>query len=212
MCGGGLEHSGPRYSLSGFQPPSLSLIVLLESVRFNDMKTFLSLVMAISVSAMAQDALAPLPPDGFVTLPQIVQDFSSQPDAALQKYNGMRIVVYGRVGQVTQSDDEDGDPVVVYLQLPNNPTPDVKCVFNSAGVPQGGDVNVENNDSEADFYKRNRKGDITAERPIEVTGEMVAIRGTFDNFVAGDIVLKECRKLRPEALTKLLSAHGIPVE
>jgi hypothetical protein len=182
------------------------------------MKPLLSLAAMLCglslVTSEAQDAqaLAPLPPDGFVTLQQIVSDFSSQPDAALQKYNGARIVVYGRVGQVTKSDDENGNPVVVYLQNANNPTPDVRCVFNTAGVPQGGEVNVENNDSEADFYHRNNEGNITSERAIEIVGEQVGIRGTFDNFVAGDIILKECRRLKPESLAKMLAAHNIPTE
>lgn len=170
-----------------------------------------SFVLAGLGVGVAQE-LAPLPPDGFVTLQQIVQEFSEQPDAALKKYEGMRILVYGRVGQVTQSDDEDGDPVVVFLQLPQNPTPDVKCVFNAAGVPQGGNVNVEENDSEADFYKRDKAGNITSEVPLDITGQMVGIRGTFDNFIAGDIVLKECRKLKMDSLEKVLSRHGIETE
>lgn len=168
---------------------------------------------------MAQDsgALSPLPPDGFVTLEQITKDFAGADDtAALQKYNGMRITVYGRVGQVTQSNDEDGDPLVVFLQNANNPTPDVKCVFNAAGVPQGGTVVVENNDNEADFYKHRRDiwhDELTpSETPIDITGQMAAIRGTFDNFVAGDIILRECRRLRGPAVAALLQAHGIATE
>lgn len=171
---------------------------------------------AISFPAIcfAQNAaLAPLPPDGFVTLQQITSDFSKNPDAALQKYDGMRVTVYGRVGQVANSDDEDGDPLTVFLQLPNNPTPDVKCVFNNAGVPQGGTVVVENNGQEADFYKHRRdiwEDELTpSEHPIDITGQMAGIVGTFDNFIAGDVVLKECRRLRPAPLRKLLAAHGI---
>ena len=160
----------------------------------------------------AAAALAPLPPDGFVTLEQITKEFTQNPDAALQKYNGMRIKVYGRVGQVANSDDEDGDPLTVYLQLPNNPTPDVKCVFNDAGVPQGGTVVVQNNGQEADFYKHRRdvwQDELTpSEHAIDITGQMACIAGTFDNFIAGDIVLKECRRLRQAAIERLLAAHG----
>ena len=165
------------------------------------------------MQAQEAAALKPLPPDGFVTLQEIVSDFSTNETAAMQKYNGMRITVYGRVGQVTQSYDEDGDPLVVYLQLPNNPTPDVKCVFNTAGVPQGGTVVVENNNQEADFYRHRRDrwdNELTpAESPIDITGQMAGIVGTFDNFEAGDIILRECRRLREQPLMQLLSQHGI---
>jgi hypothetical protein len=41
---------------------------------------------------------------------------------------------------------------------------------------------------------------------------MVGIRGTFDNQVAGEIVLKNCFKLSPEALNQKLAEHGIPTE
>ncbi|MCX7868851.1 MAG: OB-fold putative lipoprotein [Terrimicrobiaceae bacterium] len=158
-------------------------------------------------AAPAQQPLSPLPPDGFVTLEQITGDFSQQPEAAATKYEGMRITVYGRVGQVQRSGDEDGDPLTVFLQLPENPTPDVKCVFNEAGVPHDGDVQVGG--GEADFFKRDIAGDITAEIPLDIEGQMVAIRGTFDGFVAGDIVLKSCRRLTPAAVAALLAKHGL---
>jgi hypothetical protein len=35
------------------------------------------------------------------------------------------------------------------------------------------------------------------------------VRGTFDNFVAGDIILKNSFKLAPEALQKKLAEHGL---
>jgi uncharacterized protein (DUF2384 family) len=175
---------------------------------------FLALLPLIATCVFAQTpgTLAPLPPDGFVTLDQVVQDFTQQPDAALQKYNGMRILVYGRIGQVTHSDDAEGDPLTVYLQQPNNITPDVKCVFTNSGVPQSGDVVVKGSDEEADFFHRNQQGDITSERPIDIVGQNVGIRGTFDNFVAGDVILKDCRKVRAARLNEILAQHGISTE
>ena len=175
---------------------------------------FLALLPLIATCAFAQTpgTLAPLPPDGFVTLEQIVQDFSQQPDAALQKYNGQRILVYGRIGQVNHSDDEEGDPLTVYLQMTNNITPDVKCVFTNSGVPQSGDVVVKSEDEEADFFHRNSSGDITAEKPFAIVGQTVGIRGTFDNFVAGDAILKDCRKVRARRMNEILAQHGISTE
>lgn len=164
-----------------------------------------------SVSAQTDStaaALPPLPPDGFVTLQQIVGEFSSNPTAALQKYNGMRILVYGRVGQVTQSDDSDGDPLTVFLQLPNQTTPDVKAVFGADDVPTT-DLNVAPNESKAVVFHRNRDGDLTSERSFIVVGENIGVRGTFDNFVAGDIVLKNSFKVRPADLQKTLSENGV---
>lgn len=169
-------------------------------------------VVALSVSSLfAQSPLPALPPDGFVTLQQIVNEFSSSPDAALQKYNGMRILVYGRVGQVTQSDDADGDPLTVFLQLPNQTTPDVKAVFGSDDVPTT-NISVAPNQSKATVFHRNWEGELTKERSFIVTGENAGIRGTFDNFVAGDIVLKNSVKLSPPILAQKLQEHGIPTE
>jgi len=171
-----------------------------------------SLAAAFAGSLPAQtSSLAPLPPDGFVTLEQIVNDFSSAPDAALQKYNGMRILVYGRVGQVTQSQDADGDPLTVYMQLSNRTTPDVKAVFGADDVPTG-NVDVAENQTKADVFHRNWEGNLTSERAFIVEGENTGIRGTFDNFVAGDIVIKNSHKLQKEVLMRKLSEHGIDTE
>jgi len=179
------------------------------------MKSFLmvgSVVLALATSLPAQNTtLPPLPPDGFVTLEQIVSDFSTAPDAAVQKYNGMRILVYGRVGQVTQSDDSEGDPLTVFMQLPNQTTPDVKAVFGQDDVPTA-TVEVANNKSKADVFHRNWKGELTNDHSFIVEGENAGIRGTFDNFVAGDVVLKNCNKLQPSLLRNKLAEHGIPTE
>ncbi|MDX2079550.1 MAG: hypothetical protein SFU53_02075 [Terrimicrobiaceae bacterium] len=169
-------------------------------------------ILAVSlVSVSAQSDLAPLPPDGFVTLEQIVSDFSSNETAALQKYNGMRILVYGRVGVVTQSDDQDGDPLTVFLQLPNNTTPDVKAVFGTDDIPTT-NMSVAPNESKATVFHRKEDGSLTDERAFIVVGENVGIRGTFDNFVAGDIVLKNAHKVRPEFLNQKLAEHGMDTE
>lgn len=163
-------------------------------------------------SLVAQSAPLPaLPPDGFVTLEQIVNEFATAPDAALQKYNGARVLVYGRVGQVTKSDDADGDPLTVFLQLPNQTTPDVKAVFTADDLPARG-VDVSSNDSRVDVYHRNWEGEPTKEHSFIVEGETTGIRGTFDNFVAGDIVLKNSHKLQPAILNKKLAEHGIATE
>ena len=155
-------------------------------------------------------ALAPLPPDGFVTLQQLVNDFATAEDAALQKYQGMRILVYGRVGQVTQSDDAAGDPLAVFMQLPNKTTPDVKAIFGADEMPKNNAVDP--NHSKVDVYHRNWEGNLTKEHAFIVVGENTGIRGTFDNFFLGDVVLKNCNKLQPDVLMKKLAEHGIPTE
>ena len=162
-------------------------------------------------SLLAQNStLAPLPPDGFVTLQQIVSDFATAQDAAMQKYNGMRILVYGRVGDVTQSGDADGDPLTVFMQLPNQTTPDVKAVFGADDMPKNN--SVDPNDTKVDVFHRNWEGNLTKEHAFIVEGQTTGIRGTFDNFVAGDIVLKNCHKLQTGVLMKKLAEHGIPTE
>lgn len=169
------------------------------------------LAAAFAGSVFSQDStLTPLPPDGFVTLQQVVNDFSSAPDAALQKYNGMRILVYGRVGQVTESDDSSGDPLTVFMQLPNRTTPDVKAVFGADDMPKNN--SVDPNHSKVDVFHRNWEGELTKEHAFIVEGENTGIRGTFDNFVAGDVVLKNCNKLQTGVLMKKLAEHGISTE
>lgn len=171
----------------------------------------LTYCVATSLLAFSQVQLAPLPPDGFVTLEQIVQEFSNQPDAALQKYNGMRLCVYGRVGKVAQADDEDDDPLAVYMRLPNQSTPDVKAYFNQDDIPSGV-VQVSEDDNKATVYHRDWAGNLSQQKSLLVEGENVAIRGSFDNFVAGNIILKNSFKLSPEALTQKLSEHGIATD
>lgn len=175
------------------------------------MKTItLSLVLlcASIFAAFSQSALAPLPPDGFVTLEQIVTDFANSETQALQKYNGMRICVYGRVGEVAQSDDEEGDPLTAYMQLPNRTTPDVKAIFSADFIPSSV-VTVANDDTKATVYHADWNGNLSNATSFIVEGENVAVRGTFDNFVAGDIILKNSFKLGPEALQKKLTEHGL---
>lgn len=167
----------------------------------------LTLCVATSLAAFSQSPLAPLPPDGFVTLEQIVQDFASQQDAALRKYNGMRICVYGRVGKVAQADDSDGDPLVVYLRLVSQNTPDVKAFFDQDDLPSGV-VEVSDSDDKATVYHRDWNGNLSKQKSLIVKGQNAAIRGTFDNFLAGHIILKNSFKLSPEALAQKLSGHG----
>ena len=167
-------------------------------------------LIASALAAFSQSQLAPLPPDGFVTLQQIVQDFTSQPDDALQKYNGMRICVYGRIGKVEQSDDDDADPLAVTMQLQNQTTPAVKAYFDQDDIP--GVVDVVDDQNKATIYHRDWAGNLSDQKSFLVGGENAAIRGTFDNFVAGDIILKNSFKLSPEALAQKLSEHGISTE
>jgi hypothetical protein len=170
-----------------------------------------AILIASALAAFSQSQLAPLPPDGFVTLQQIVKEFADQPDEALQKYNAMRICVYGRVGKVEQSDDDDGDPVAVSMQLQNQTTPDVKAYFDQDDIPSGV-VDVSDDQNKATVYHRDWAGNLSNQKSFIVGGENAAIRGTFDNFVAGDIILKNSFKLSPEALAQKLSEHGISTE
>lgn len=169
-------------------------------------KLFLLPLLLSATSLFAQAQLPPLPPSGFVTLDQIVNEFSTQPDAALQKYNGQRIAVYGRVGQVEKSDDTEGNPLVAYLQRADNPSPDVKCVFSADDVPTT-NVMISDDQSQAIIFHRNSEGQLTEQRPFIVVGQNVVIRGTFSNYVAGDIVIKETHLLKKEEAKKLIEEN-----
>ena len=171
----------------------------------------LALLCASAIVAFSQPALAPLPQDGFVTLEQIVNDFGNAETQALQKYNGMRICVYGRVGSVTQSDDAAGDPLTAYLQLANRTTPDVKAVFDADFIPSSV-VSVADNNTKATVYHADWNGNLSNQSSFIVQGENVAVRGTFDNFVAGDIILKNSFKLAPDVLQRKLAEHGLATD
>jgi hypothetical protein len=171
----------------------------------------LALLCASNLIGLSQNPLAPLSPDGFVTLEQIVNDFANSETQALQKYNGMRICVYGRVGSVAQSDDEEGDPLTAYLQLPNRTTPDVKAVFSADFIPSS-IVTVADDETKATVYHSDWNGNLSNATSFIVKGENIGVRGTFDNFVAGDIILKNSFKLDPEALQKKLAEHGLPTD
>jgi hypothetical protein len=185
--------------------------MLQGSSAMKTLRTTLALLAICAATLSAQPALAPLPEDGFVTLEQIIDDFSNNEDAALQKYNGMRICVYGRVGEITQSDDEEGDPLAVYMQLPDRTTPDVKAVFDPDFIPSSV-VAVSDNDTRATVYHADWAGNLSNQTSFIVQGEDVAVRGTFDNFVAGDIILKNCFKLSPEALQAKLATRAPATE
>ena len=174
-------------------------------------KIFALLALLFFPIAAAFSQLAPLPPDGFVTLQQIVDDFAKSQDQALQKYNGMRICVYGRVGQVNQDADASRSPLAVYLQLASRNTPDVKAVFDGDYLGKS-IVNVDDDGSKATVYHCNWEGDLTREKSFIVVGENTAVRGTFDNFVAGDIILKNSFKLSPGAMMNKLKEHGLFTE
>ena len=180
------------------------------------MKLLPFLLLVTATGLFAQTAqLAPLPPDGFVTLAQVISDFSSQPEAATQKYNGQRILVYGRVGQIAQSQDSAGNPLQVFLQLANNNTPDVKCTFTLADLPgwtQDSTIQIADDGSQASVSRRGRDGNVKDETAYVTVGQNIGVHGTFDSFIAGDVVLKDCKKVETEKLMKALKEHGIATE
>jgi len=173
------------------------------------------LALLLSATVLSAQTLAPLPPDGFVTLAQIVADFSAAPDAATQKYSGQRVLVYGTVGQISQGDDNSSSPLSVFLQLPNNTTPDVKCIFTLSDIPEGGQdaaVQISGDGRQATLFHRNREGDLNGQKPFITVGQNLGIRGTFDQLVAGDIVLKDAKKEDKGKLMEILKQHGISTE
>jgi hypothetical protein len=173
-------------------------------------------LLVTATSLLAQTApLTPLPPDGFVTLAQVISDFSSQPEVATQKYNGQRILVYGRVGQIAQSQDSAGNPLQVFLQQANNTTPDVKCTFTLAELPgwtQDSTIQISEDGSQASVFRRGRDGEAKDAKAYVTVGENIGVHGTFEGFIAGDVSLKDCKKVPTEKLMPVLKEHGIPTE
>lgn len=167
--------------------------------------TLLSLLVFLAAAtAHAQaPALAPLPPNGFVMLEQIVSDFRSNSDAALQKYGGNQVIVYGRVGQVELAGD--GMNVLnVYLQVFQDPTPDVKAVFAADAFAQNAQVQISADQTQAIVMATNRAGEPGASRPFATVDERLGIKGSFSAYQDGDIILKDCKKLPAEEVERLL--------
>jgi hypothetical protein len=171
----------------------------------------LAVLFLICPKLIAQTDLSPLPADGFVTLETIVGDFAQSVTSALQKYNGLKICVYGRLGKITQEGGNEGLPLSIIMQSPLGETPCVRAQFDPDFIPSSG-VLIANNEMKASVYKTNWNGDVLHKDSFMIQGEKIAVRGTFDNFVAGDIVLKNSFSLGPEALIKKLAEHGIANE
>jgi len=167
------------------------------------MKPLLCVFLATIATLSAQTPnLAPLPINGFVTLEQIVSDFRTAPDAALQKYGGNRITVFGRVGKVEQPGD--GNNVLsIYLQVFNDPTPDVKCIFAADAFRQNAQSQFSpdgNQASEAVMNQENMPANTT---PIAIVDQRIGIKGSFSGFQVGDIILRDCRKVSKAEIEKL---------
>lgn len=151
-------------------------------------------------------ALAPLPVNGFVTLEQIVSDFRTNADAALQKYGGNQITVFGRVGQVEQPGD--GENVLnVYLQVFKNPTPDVKAVFAADAFPENAQIQFSADGTQASVVTFNRENQPANTVPIATVDERIGIRGSFSDYQVGDIILKNCRKVSSGEVEKLMGGQ-----
>jgi len=173
------------------------------------MKTALSLfglallgLVNVSAQETPAPALAPLPANGAVTLTQIVSDFRTNPQAADQKYGGNRITVTGRVGRVETGGD-GVDLLAVYLQEYENPTPDVKAFFPQDMFPPSSSVEISADNSQAIVLHNNHRGVLTMETPFAVVGQQIGIEGTYEHMQAGNIVLKDSRKLRQRELDAL---------
>lgn len=160
----------------------------------------LSLLSVLSLHAQTADggaALKPLRPDGFVTLEEIVGDFRSAPDAALQKYGGNEITVYGRVGSVSgpDSDAASGAVAVIYLQEFSNPTPDVKVLVHNDDLPENALIRVSPDGTQAIIEHTTRIGNPKGDTPYAVVDERVAFKGGFGGFQEGDILLNNAHKV-----------------
>ena len=176
-----------------------------------NMKFLLPLILSASFVLAQDGTLAPLPSDGFVTLQQVMTDFSTHPTQAQQKYDGNRITVYGRVGHISKGDDMAGNPMVAYLQKSDmEATPDVKCIFSPDDVPTGqGNVEISENHQNASIFSRNSMGEITRQTSYLNVGDMVGIRGTVSDFEVGDVVMKDCHRVSKDKLAGILQQHGI---
>ena len=174
--------------------------------------TFLvSLCLGVCSNLRAQSELAPLPADGFVTLETIVDDFAKSLPDALQKYNGMRVCVYGRVDKITQkySAGESSTALLMKSSLAQNIN--VNDLFNKAYISSGS-VILADSETEAVVHSSDWTGNVQGKSSPIVSGEIIAVRGFFDNFVSGDIILKNCFKLGAEGLDKKLTEHGITAD
>jgi hypothetical protein len=167
----------------------------------------MAIVMLSCLTLQAREKLDPLPEDGFISLETIIDDFDTSEAAALAKYNGMRICIHGRIGAIERA--EDGKPLTVIMQSAEDSAPKVKAIFRADSIPGGGLPSAPNG---AQVYDSDWSGTISAETSSITVDEEAAIRGTFDNIVAGEIILKNCFKLSPQALADKLAAGNQPTE
>lgn len=152
---------------------------------------FPSLLLNAQETAPSPAGLEPLPEDGAVTLEQIVSDFRTDPVAADKKYGGNQITVTGRVGDVENA-MEAGYVLAVYLQEYENTTPDVKCLFARSALPEGATVSVDDTTNQALLTGDGFAGPSDEQQAFVSVDQKVSITGDYDQFIAGNIVLKNC--------------------
>lgn len=152
-----------------------------------------------------------MPADGFVTLETIVDDFAKSLPDALQKYNGMRVCVYGRVEKITQKSNTGESSIALLMKSSSALNPNVKALFSDVYIPSGSII-LADSETETAVLCADWTGNVQGKSSPIVIGEMVAVRGFFDNCVSGDIILKNCFKLGAEGLEKKLTEHGITAD
>lgn len=167
-----------------------------------------ALCLGVCSNLRAQTELVPLPADGFVTLETIIDDFAKSLPDALQKYNGMRVCVYGRVEKITQKSSAGESSTALLMQSSMDQNINVKALLNEAYIPSGS-VILADSETEAVVHSADWTGNVQGKSSPIFSGEIIAVRGFFDNFVSGNIILKNCFKLGAEGLDKKLTEHGI---
>lgn len=99
-------------------------------------------------------------------------------------------------------------PILLLSLFGYQTRPNVKAYIDQDDIPAGV-VDVSDDQDKATVHYRDWAGNLLPKKSLIVGGENAAIRGTFDNFVAGDIILKNSFNLSPEALVQKLSVLSI---
>ena len=119
--------------------------------------------------------------------------------------------MYGRVDKITQKSSAGESTTALLMKSSLAQNISVNALFNKAYISSGS-VILADSETEAVVHSSDWTGNVQGKSSPIVSGEIIAVRGFFDNFVSGDIILKNCFKLGAEGLDKKLTEHGITAD
>ena len=178
-----------------FRSAALQSVEKREDFRPLNMKNLLLSCLAVAVCALsavrAQD-------DPVIPYAELAGEFAANSTAADQKYQGQYLTVRARVVSLSQ-DGGAGSPLSAVFGAPDNDSFQIKADFSLDTLgPDWASISISDDGTQAMLVRRNREGEILENRPLLIVGEERTISGSYQGYVAGDMILRDA-SLRKKA-------------